>query len=248
MDLPLRQSGCLTAANRPPLVALSGVGVTYGSGPAAVQAVKGVSLEVYRGELLMLTGPSGSGKTTLLQVIGFLLEPTDGAIALEGRLVARVGERRLAELRRDRCGFVFQGYNLFRTLTAVENVMVAFDLKGVPRRAARGSAEALLARVGLAGKLGSYPSELSGGQKQRVAIARALAGDPALILADEPTAALNSAAGQSVVELLRGLAVEAGHAVVVVTHDHRVLDHADRIIRLQDGRLRPPQTHEEAGP
>jgi putative ABC transport system ATP-binding protein len=243
--MPFAIAHPVAAAGRSPLVALTEVGVTYGSGATGLEAVAGVSLELYRGEVLMLTGPSGSGKTTLLQVIGFLRKPTVGAVALEGRRITVKNERQLAELRRSRCGFVFQGYNLFGTLTAAENVMVALDLKGLSGQEARARSEVLLARVGLASKAGSYPATLSGGQKQRVAIARAVAGDPSLVLADEPTAALDSEAGQSVVRLLRRLAIEEWRAVVVVTHDHRVLDQADRIIELQDGRLRPHARNEE---
>jgi putative ABC transport system ATP-binding protein len=226
-------------AIRPPLISLTDVGVTYGSGATALRAVADISLGVRRGEVLMLTGPSGSGKTTLLQVIGLLLEPTDGAVALEGQVLIGIDERRRAVLRRDHCGFVFQGCYLFRDLTALENVMVGFDLKEIRGSEARARSEALLAKFHLAAKVESYPATLSGGQQQRVAIARAVAGDPALILADEPTAALDTNAGQSVVQILRGLAIEEERAVVVVTHDHRVLDQADRIIQLRDGRSEP---------
>jgi putative ABC transport system ATP-binding protein len=230
-----------------PLVTLRDIGVTYGSGATALRAVADVSLSVHRQQVLMLTGPSGSGKTTLLQVIGLLLRPNDGAVTLDGHEVTDIDERRRVALRRDNCGFVFQGYNLFRNLTAVENVMVGFDLKGVRLADARARAAALLTRFDLASKLDSYPANLSGGQKQRVAIARAIAGDPPLILADEPTAALDTDAGQSVVRILRGLAVNEQRAVVVVTHDHRVLDQADRVIQLRDGRCVPVGMQHEGG-
>ena len=232
---------------RTPLVTLNQVGVTYGSGTTAMRAVADVSLTVQRREVLMLTGPSGSGKTTLLQVVGLLLRPTDGVVMLDGNDVTDIDERQRAALRRNVCGFVFQGYNLFRNLTAVENVMVGFDLKGIHGAEARDQAASLLARFDLASKVDSYPTNLSGGQKQRVAIARAIAGNPSLILADEPTAALDTESGQSVVCILRSLAVEEHRAVVVVTHDYRVLDQADRIIQLRDGRPVPVAVpHEES--
>jgi putative ABC transport system ATP-binding protein len=219
----------------------------YGSGETTFRALKGVSLEVRRGELLLLMGPSGSGKTTLLQVLGGLLQPTAGELWLRERDLARAGADERGRLRRRHFGFVFQAYNLFPTLTATENVAVALDLQGLGKRAATARARELLVSVGLEGRLDAYPAQLSGGQKQRVAIARALAVDPDVVLADEPTAALDSTSGARVVELFRELADQQGRAVVVVTHDPRILSAGDRIITLEDGRVVPgePARHHQ---
>ncbi len=206
----------------------------YGQGATAFEALRGVSLEIRRGEVVLLLGPSGSGKTTLLQVLGGLLRPTEGALRLEGRTISGLGLEELARLRLAHFGFVFQAYNLFPTLTAAQNVEVALDLVGMRGRAAKQRARELLDDVGLGDRCGSYPAQLSGGQKQRVAIARALAADPALILADEPTAALDSQSGAKVIALFRRLADE-GRAVVIVTHDNRILGAGDRIVKMEDG-------------
>lgn len=185
----------------------------------------------------MLMGPSGSGKTTLLSILGCILRASDGKLEVLGEDVTALPERELPRIRREAIGFVFQGFNLFPTLTAAENVALALDVRGVQRAAAKKRGEELLAEVGLAEKVRSFPADLSGGQKQRVAIARALAGDPPILLADEPTAALDSTSGRTVIELLQRLAREHGRAVVMVTHDPRVLSFGDRIIRLEDGRI-----------
>ncbi|MCK6463208.1 MAG: ABC transporter ATP-binding protein, partial [Candidatus Pacebacteria bacterium] len=184
------------------------------------------------GEMLMLMGPSGSGKTTLLSIMGCILRATSGSVRIQGEETAGLAESKLPAVRRKNFGFVFQGINLFPALTARENVELAFRLKGMKPRAGE-----LLERVGLGDKLDSYPRDLSGGQKQRVAIARALAGDPAIILADEPTAALDWGSGQAVMEILAGIARERNRAVAMVTHDSRVLHYADRIIRIEDGAI-----------
>jgi putative ABC transport system ATP-binding protein len=217
----------------------------YGEGPTAFTALRDVSLTISRGEVVLLLGPSGSGKTTLLQVLGGLLRPTSGALTLAGQTMTGLDQEQLARLRLGRIGFVFQTYNLFPTLTAVENVAVALDLAGRRGPQASEAARALLAEVGLLEHADRYPAELSGGQQQRVAIARSLAADPQLILADEPTAALDSQAGANVVALFRRLA-DQGRAVVIVTHDVRILNRADRIIRMADGRIpSAPTTPEE---
>lgn len=209
----------------------------YGAGEAAVRALCGVSMEVSEGEVLMLVGPSGSGKTTLVSIMGCILQATSGSVKIAGTEIVGLKENKLPGIRLKHLGFIFQGFNLFPALTALENVEIAMDLKGIRGPSARKNAQDLLDRVGLGAKLNSLPADLSGGQKQRVAIARALAGDPSIILADEPTAALDSQSGAAVMAMLIELAHERGRAVVVVTHDSRVLHHADRIVRIEDGRI-----------
>jgi putative ABC transport system ATP-binding protein len=219
---------------------------TYGKGSAEVHALEGVDLDVASGEVLMLMGPSGSGKTTLLSVMGCILRATSGSVKIEGREVAQLAENRLPAVRLKHFGFIFQGFNLFPALTARENVELALKLKGVSGAGGHKQAAELLEQVGLADKLKSFPADLSGGQKQRVAIARALAGDPPIILADEPTAALDSHSGLNVMEMLTGLAKRRGRAVVVVTHDNRVLQYADRIVHIADGRIVETDVEEQA--
>lgn len=220
------------------LVEIAGARMVYGTGEAEVHALKGVSLDVRPGEILMLVGPSGSGKTTLLQVAGALLSPTAGTVRLAGERVDGLSQEELGRRRLRHFGFVFQHYNLFPALTAAENVAIALDLKGVPAAGRDAAALAALDRVGLVDRAGHFPGQLSGGQKQRVAIARALAGEPDAILADEPTAALDSASGKRVVALLHDLAKAQGRAVVLVTHDPRIVDAADRIVHIEDGLIR----------
>jgi putative ABC transport system ATP-binding protein len=205
---------------------------SYGSGDAKVHALRGVDLDVAPGEILMLMGPSGSGKTTLLSIMGCILQATSGSVRIAGTEIVGLPEKKLPKIRLENFGFVFQGFNLFPALTARENVDVAVKLKK-----SRVSAADLLTQVGLGDKLNSYPADLSGGQKQRIAIARALAGEPPIILADEPTAALDSHSGKTVMEILSGLARQRRRAVVIVTHDSRVLHYADRIVRIQDGMI-----------
>ena len=221
---------------------------TYAQGEAAMRALDGVDLDVSRGALVLLMGPSGSGKTTLLSIMGCILRPTSGSVRVLGRDVSSLPERALPRVRLDSIGFVFQGFNLFPTLTAQANVALALDLKGVARRDAARRAGALLEQVGLGGKLEAYPADLSGGQKQRVAIARAIAGDPPIILADEPTAALDTHSGHAVMDLLRTLAHERDRSVVIVSHDSRMLGYADRIVHLEDGRIVEADGDEQASP
>lgn len=216
-------------------VELHGVTKIYGSGATAYEALRGVDLVARPGEFVMLSGPSGSGKTTLLSIIGCVLAATTGRIVLFGKDVSRVPESALPVLRLAYVGFVFQGHNLLASSSAADNVALPLELRGQSRRDARRMAEEILDEVGLGHRLDNKPGDLSGGERQRVAIARALAGRPPLILADEPTAALDAANGRKVTELLRTLAKEHGHTVLVVTHDNRIFDLADRIVHIEDG-------------
>jgi len=208
---------------------------SYAEGTTQVSALRGVNLEVNHGEMVMLIGPSGSGKTTLLSIMGCILSASSGSVEIAGEEVAHLPESELPRVRRDHMGFVFQGFNLFPTLTAGENIGLMLDVKGIGGPQARKRSYELLDSVGLADKFDTSPANLSGGQKQRVAIARALAGDPGIILADEPTAALDSHTGRSVMEMLKSLAHDRRRAVVVVTHDPRVVEFGDRAIRIEDG-------------
>ncbi len=220
-----------------PVIEIRDLYKTYGAGDAAVHALRGVDLDVHAGEILVLMGPSGSGKTTLVSAMGCILQATSGSIRVAGREIVGVRERDLPDIRLKNFGFIFQGFNLFPALNAQENVEVAMNLQGIGGKRARLRAVELLQLVGLGDKLRAIPANLSGGQKQRVAIARALAGDPPIILADEPTAALDSESGKIVLELLAKLARERKRAVVVVTHDPRVDEYADRVIHIADGRI-----------
>ena len=215
-------------------------------GPNRVQVLHGVDFDVEQGEVVLLMGPSGSGKTTLLSIMGCILRATSGSVELAGREVATLSERELPAIRLENIGFIFQGFNLFPTLTVGENVELALDLKGVRGSKAKKEAGWLLDQVGLAAKRDSFPSDLSGGQKQRVAIARALSGSPRVILADEPTAALDSQSGRNVMEMMHELAHKHGRAVVVVTHDSRVLEFGDRIVHMEDGRIAEAMTEAAA--
>lgn len=210
----------------------------YGEGAGRVVALEAASLTLSSEELLLIMGPSGSGKTTLLSIMGCILRPTRGSVLVDNRDAGTLSERELAELRRRYFGFVFQSFNLFGSLTAQENVELALRLKGTPAQSIRHDAAALLERVGLARRAHAYPRDLSGGEKQRTAIARALAGDPPIILADEPTANLDSKTGHGILELLRSRAREFHKAVAIVTHDPKVEEMAHRIIYMEDGRLK----------
>ncbi len=208
-----------------------------GEGAGRVLALKGVTIALAGGELTLLMGPSGSGKTTLLSILGCLLSPTEGAVKIRGRTVTGAGAEELARLRRENIGFIFQSYHLFPTLMAEENVRLPLDVRGERTQAALSKAREALAAVGLSHKLKSFPRDLSGGEQQRVAIARAIVGDPAVVLADEPTAALDSENGMAIMSVLAGIAKEKTRAVFVVTHDPRILPFADRIVRIEDGLL-----------
>ena len=182
-------------------------------------------------------GPSGSGKTTLLSVLGCMLSPTSGSVNIRGRAITGLDAEELAQVRRENIGFVFQSYHLFPTLTAAENVRLSLDVRGDRSPAARAKANQALATVGLAHKAESFRRALSGGEQQRVAVARAIVGDPAVILADEPTAALDSENGQAVMTVLAELAKDPSRAMFIVTHDPRIMPFADRILRIEDGRI-----------
>ena len=207
-------------------------------GGRSVTILDGVTLEVAEQEVLAVTGPSGSGKSTLLGLIAGLDRPTTGSIALDGVDITRLDEDALARLRRDTIGFVFQSFHLIPTLTAAENVAVPLELASQPGASVR--AAELLDAVGLADRARHYPSQLSGGEQQRVALARAVALRPRLLLADEPTGNLDTTTGAQIIELLLGLRKEFRATLVFVTHDHALTRHADRVVRLRDGRLEPP--------
>jgi putative ABC transport system ATP-binding protein len=226
-----------------PVMEASGVAKVLGSGVAQVRALKGVDLQLRGGELTLLMGPSGSGKTTLLSILGCMLSPTEGTVRIRGDSIAGKAPEDLAKLRRDHIGFVFQSYHLFPTLTARDNVRLALDVRGENGANARAKSKAALERVGLGGKGVNYPRELSGGEQQRVAIARAVVGDPSVILADEPTAALDSENGVGIMTILSQIAQDPRRGVLVVTHDPRLIPFADRIVYIEDGQI----VREESG-
>ncbi|SCE64017.1 ABC transporter ATP-binding protein [Micromonospora mirobrigensis] len=219
-----------------PVLDVRDVHRTHGAGPAAVRALRGVSLTVAPGELVAVMGPSGSGKSTLLALAGGLDSPTAGEVRVDGECLGVLDRRRLARVRRRRIGYIFQELNLLGSLTAAENVALPLELDGVGVRTARRQALAALAEVELDGLGDRFPDQLSGGQQQRVAIARALVGERRLVLADEPTGALDSRTGEAVLHLLRRR-VDAGAAGVLVTHEARHAGWADRVIFLRDGVL-----------
>ena len=231
-------------SNAPAIVA-ENLTKIYGSGNTEVVAMRDVSLRVARGEVIALLGPSGAGKSTLLTAIGLINPPTSGRIQIGGELVMEADQAKVnvREFRRRHLGFVFQKANLIPFLNAVENVQVALEINDVAPRAAKKRALELLDYLGVADRAGNLPDALSGGQQQRVAVTRALANEPSLILADEPTAALDSHRGRQVMELFRQVAHERGAAVLVVTHDHRSLDVFDRTYDMEDGQLKPGSNH-----
>ncbi|PKW10574.1 putative ABC transport system ATP-binding protein [Streptomyces sp. 1222.5] len=219
------------------MVRVEDVHRSYGRGAAAVHALRGVSFEVPRGELVALKGRSGSGKTTLLNIVGGLDAPDRGRVEVDGRQLGELGEDELLRLRRDRIGFVFQSFGLIPILTAAENVGVPLRLRRAEPREREERVELLLSLVGLAGHAAQRPGELSGGQQQRVAIARALANRPALLIADEPTGQLDAETGHAVMELLRAVVHSERVTALVATHDATLLDLADRVLELHDGEI-----------
>ena len=219
------------------LLSIRDVSKSFGDGSARVTAVDNVSLDIYPGEVILIVGPSGTGKTTLLSIMGGLLHPTSGEVFIDGREIFHLSDRELSRLRCQQIGFVFQSFNLLNFLNVRQNVEVMLNLAGVSGRQARQRAVQALTQVKLDHRLDYSPKNLSGGERQRVSIARALANNPKIILADEPTGNLDSNAGRIVVDILKILAHDQGCAVVIVTHDNRILDIADRILRLEDGKL-----------
>jgi putative ABC transport system ATP-binding protein len=209
----------------------------YGSGDVRVRALRGVNLDVSPGELTLLVGPSGCGKTTLISILAGTLDPTDGDVSVLGVDLKRLSKREKAAFRAKNVGFVFQQFNLLPALTAAENVAVPLVINGYSRAAAVARATEVLQSVGLGDRIKSLPSQLSGGQQQRVAIARALVHQPRLLVADEPTSAIDARAGHAIMELIRQVALQSDRVAVVVTHDARVYGFADRIITLEDGRV-----------
>ncbi|MFC6886324.1 MULTISPECIES: ABC transporter ATP-binding protein [Actinomadura] len=224
------------------MVELRDVGKTY---PGGVVALDAVSLAVGAGELVAIAGPSGSGKSTMLHLIGTLDRPSGGTVLVEGRDVSLLSDRRLSALRARRIGFVFQQFHLAAGVSALDNVADGLLYGGVPQAQRRRRARRALERVGLGHRLGHRPHQLSGGEKQRVAIARAVVGEPAMLLADEPTGALDSASGAGVLDLLRGLA-GSGTAVIVITHDRDIAAALPRRVRMRDGRIVRDETGTEA--
>ncbi len=222
-----------------------GVGMGFQAGQQHVQVLKGIDWEIPRGDIQLLMGPSGSGKTTLLSILAGLMTPTAGQVYLMGEEITTMSRSQLTRFRLQNIGFIFQNFNLFPALTAAENVELVLNIKGIRGTKARYQAQALLEHVGLGLVANQKPSDLSGGQKQRVAVARALAGHPRIIMADEPTAALDSHSGHRVIELLRQLAKEEGCTVLVVTHDPRIIDVADRVTYLEDGELQSNREREQ---
>ena len=214
-----------------------GVTKTYGSGDAAVQALRGIDLEVREGELMMLVGPSGCGKTTLISVVAGILDHDGGQCAVFGRNFLEMAPKERTQYRGRHIGFVFQAFNLIPPLTAAENVAVPLMINGMARHAALRKAAELLERVEMGNRTGSLPAELSGGQQQRVAIARAMVHNPRLIVCDEPTSALDHETGHHVMEILRSIAMNDGRSLIIVTHDARIFDFADRIAKMDDGRI-----------
>ncbi len=225
-----------------PALQISHVSKRYGSGATEVVAVKDVSLSVAPGEIVLIMGPSGSGKTTLLSMLGALLSPSTGEIRLNGDVISALKENRLPDIRLRKFGFIFQDFNLLSALSALENVAIVAELAGASGTEARRKAAELLTSLELSERLNFLPEKLSGGEKQRVAIARALINEPALILADEPTANLDSKIGHEIMRLLRRIARVQGRSVVIVSHDQRIQDIADRVLWLEDGQFKETVT------
>ena len=223
-----------------PLVQVRGLRKTYGAGPARVEALRGVDLDIWRGELVSIMGPSGSGKTTLLNCLGGLDRPSGGSVVIDGVDITALPDEELVKFRRAKIGFVFQFFNLLPEFTALENVMIPMLIIGKPKEEAEERAEELLSAVGLLKRADHYPHQLSGGEMQRVAIARALANEPPLVLMDEPTGNLDSKSTAELMELIRELNEEEEQTFVIVTHDELVAKMTKRVLRLVDGQIKEP--------
>ncbi|MCX7024828.1 MAG: ABC transporter ATP-binding protein [Spirochaetes bacterium] len=237
MNEGIRGTSYAQAGAAAPLASLRGVSKTYHAGDDEIRALRGIDLDIAAGEFLSIAGPSGSGKTTLLNLIGCIDVVDSGDLFIEGRDIARMRKSGLADFRRERLGFIFQSYHLVPVLTAVENVALPLELLGVPGREARDKARAMLAEVGLSGKEERFPSRMSGGQQQRVAVARALVKRPALVLADEPTANLDSTTGEAILDLMQAMNERHGTTFVFSTHDRMVMERARRLVSLHDGAI-----------
>jgi len=218
------------------LLTIKGLKRWYKMGDEIVRALNDVSFSVDYGEFVAIIGPSGSGKSTLMNMIGCLDVPDEGSYVLDGLEVGRLSDNRLAKIRNEKIGFIFQGFNLLPKLTAIENVELPLIYRGVPHKQRRALAQEALTKVGLKERMHHRPSELSGGQQQRVAIARALAGNPPILLADEPTGALDTATGKEILQMMRNLN-EQGHTIILITHDMEIARQAKRVIRIQDGKI-----------
>lgn len=225
-----------------PMARLVNASLTFHGGASPVHAVRDAALDIHRGSLMLVLGPSGGGKTSLLSLIGALLAATKGDVFVDGERLGGLTQSQLSHMRLTRMGFVFQTFRLLPALTVAENIELPLNLAGVRRPASRQRAIALAVQLGLGSRLDAKPRTLSGGEQQRVAIARALANDPPLLLADEPTGSLDSTTGQDVIRLLHDAATKDGRAVLVVSHDARLIDYADTIARMQDGRLASVQS------
>ena len=223
--------------NTLPAIHCSGITKIYGTGDTEVQALRGVDLEVHPGELLMLVGPSGCGKTTLISIIAGILDQTGGDCTLFGQDLAQMRTSERTRYRGKHIGFVFQAFNLIPTLTVAENTAIPLLINGEGREQALAQAIRCLEAVGLGDKVNAFPAQISGGQQQRVAIARALVHDPSLIVCDEPTSALDHQTGMKVMEVLKGLAMDGKRSLVIVTHDARIFEFADRIAHMDDGHI-----------
>jgi putative ABC transport system ATP-binding protein len=238
MNSTLPESRVLTDGMQQPTLCLSQVSKRFGAGAAQVAAVRDVSLTVSPGEVVLIMGPSGSGKTTLLLLMGALLKPTEGTIQLDSAMLTDLKEDRLPDVRLRQFGFIFQDFNLLSALSVLDNVALVAQIAGAKPGVARDKAAGLLREFGLGERLHFLPDKLSGGEKQRVAIARALMNDPRIVLADEPTANLDSKIGHEVMRLLRRIAKEQHRSVVIVSHDQRIQDIADRVLWLEDGQFK----------
>jgi putative ABC transport system ATP-binding protein len=228
----------MSIAARRPVLEFDDVTKVYTTGELSVAALQNISLTVAEREVIVVMGPSGAGKTTFLTIAGALMRPTSGRVVISGTDVTALDERRLPKVRQEKIGFIFQSFNLLEALSALQNVELVMETRGVTGRGAKARARELLSMVGIDRQRGNLPKQLSGGQKQRVAIARALANNPDLVLADEPTANLDSQRGREIMELLRMVAKELGKTVVAVSHDLRIRELADRVLWLEDGQFR----------